>query len=120
MKKPEGKHMPHLIYQSTIIAVSRQREYGIAKHGSVDGWKTTSVMEHLDAARRHIDEAIEAVRRGDGDRLYDADSGQLHYAAAICNLMFEIERVSIQDSEIDPRPLPTGDEIEKGGRDDRR
>ena len=93
MKKPEGKYKPHLIYQSMSIAVCRQREYGINKHGSVDGWKTTTTMEHLDAAKRHIDEAIEAVRNEDVARLTDPDSGQLHYAAAICNLMFEIERL---------------------------
>jgi hypothetical protein len=92
MKKLEGKHEPHLVYQSLIISVSRQRAYGIEKHGSIDGWKTTTTIEHLDAARRHIDEAMEAIRTGEVHRLIDKDSGQLHYAAAICNLMFEIER----------------------------
>lgn len=93
MKKPEGKHMPHLVYNSLIVAVSRQREYGINKHGSTDGWRTTSTMEHLDAARRHIDITIEAIRNNRMEELYDIDSGELHWSAAICNLMFEIERI---------------------------
>jgi hypothetical protein len=111
MKKPEGKHEPHLIYQSMTIAVARQRKYGIEKHGSIDGWKTTSTIEHLDAARRHIDEAIEAVMTGDMHRLIDPDSGQWHYAAAICNLMFEIERLycdAIEQPSLPKRDINTG------------
>lgn len=93
MKKPEGKHKPHMVYQSAIVAIARVREFGVEKHGSEDGWKTTSVMEHLDAARRHIDETIEAVRNGDAGRMNDEESGQLHIAHAMCDLMFEIERL---------------------------
>lgn len=93
MKKPEGKYEPHLIYSSAIKAVARVRAFGRAKHGGEETWRTTTTMEHLDAARRHIDETIEAMRTGDTVRLYDKDSGELHWAHAICNLMFEIERL---------------------------
>lgn len=87
-----------MIYQSLIVSVSRVREYGANKHGSgEEGWRTTEIMDHLDAARRHIDETIEAIRNNDPSRLFDIDengdgSHELHLANAVCNLMFEIER----------------------------
>lgn len=93
MKKPEGKYQPHMVYKSAIVEIARVREYGVTKHGSDDGWKTTTVMEHLDAARRHIDETIEAIRRKDMSRMYDDESGRLHIGHAMCDLMFEIERL---------------------------
>lgn len=94
VKKEEGKHEPHMVYQSAIAAISLVRMYGVKKHGSEDGWKTTTVMRHLDAARRHLDETIESVRNGDESRLWDVESGQLHMAHAMCNIMFEIERIA--------------------------
>jgi len=93
MKKNEGKYDPTLLYKSFKEQVARQRAYGIQKHGSEDGWKTTTTIEHLAAASRHIDETIEAVRNEQWERLTDTESGQLHIAAAVCNLMFEIERI---------------------------
>lgn len=83
-----------MVYKSTIVEIARVREYGVKKHGSEDGWKTTTVMEHLDAARRHIDETIEAVRNKDFHQMFDDESTYLHMAHAMCDLMFEIERLS--------------------------
>ncbi len=100
MKKAEGKHEPHMVYQSLIETVSRVRMYGVQKHGFEGGWKTTTVMQHLDAARRHLDEMIEATRRSDTSRLFDAESGQLHMAHAVCDLMFEIERISMNQGSL--------------------
>jgi|WetSurMetagenome_2_1015567.scaffolds.fasta_scaffold423668_1 hypothetical protein len=92
MKKAEGKYEPHLVYKSAIESMARVRAYGRAKHGSETDWKTTQTLQHLDAARRHIDETIDAIQEGDLTRLYDKESGELHWGHAMCNLMFEIER----------------------------
>lgn len=94
MKMPEGKYQPHLLYKSMKIEVARVREFGKNKHGGEETWMTTTPMEHLDAAQRHIDECIEAIRVEDDARLVDPESGLSHLAHAICNLMFEIERRS--------------------------
>jgi len=70
--------------------VSRVREFGVKKHGSVDGWKTTTPLEHYDAAERHIRKLM------DGEWM-DLESGLSHAAHAICDLMFEIERMDSKD-----------------------
>jgi len=86
MSKPsEGKYTPSLIYTSLLKEVSKVREYGIAKHGSADDWKTTDGIKHLDAAIRHIRAVI------DGEE-YDDESTYRHLAHAASNIMFEIER----------------------------
>ena len=85
MKFNEGKPNPSLFYSSALYETVFVRAYGIKKHGSVDGWKTTKPIEHFNAAIRHIRAVI------DGEK-YDLESGKLHLAHAICDCMFEIER----------------------------
>jgi len=92
MKKNEDKYKPHYVYSSLIETVARVRAYGILKYGGEETWRENGSMEHLDAARRHIDCCIEALRNKNTKDLIDVDSGELHYACAIANLMFEIER----------------------------
>lgn len=104
MKKPEGKYKPSLVYRSSIEAMARVRAYGIKKHGSMEGWKTTTTIEHLDAAARHLLEAIDAINSGDLSRLTDAESGEPHLAMTMTNLMFEIERGHVYAGEIKEEP----------------
>ena len=85
MKFDEGKPNPSLFYTSALYETVYVRAYGIRKHGSAEGWKTTKPIEHLNAAIRHIRAVI------DGEHL-DEESGKLHLAHAICDCMFEIER----------------------------
>ena len=85
MKKDEGKPDPSLFYTSALYETALVRAFGIEKHGTVDGWKTTKPIEHYNAAIRHIRAVI------DGEDL-DKESGKLHLAHAICDCMFEIER----------------------------
>lgn len=89
MKKPEGKPIVHYFYNSALYATVKVREYGVTKHGSEDGWKTTTHLEHLDAAIRHIRADMEGEQS-------DKESGYLHLAHAMCNLMFEIERYATE------------------------
>jgi len=85
MKFDEEKPNPGLFYTSALYETVFVRAFGIKKHGSVDGWKTTEPIKHFDAAIRHIRAVI------DGEDL-DEESGRLHLAHAICNCMFEIQR----------------------------
>ena len=85
MKKNEGKPDPSLFYTSALYEIVHVRAFGIEKHGSVDGWKTTKPIQHYDAAIRHIRAVI-------GGEDYDKESGRLHLAHAMCSLMFELER----------------------------
>ncbi len=84
-KKPEGKPKLSYLYTSMMNEVARVREYGLGKHGSLDGWKTTTIKESCEAAERHTRALM------DGE-VIDQESGLQHAAHAICNLMFEIER----------------------------
>ncbi len=92
MKKNEGKPQLSLMYTSFMEEVVRVREYGIKKHGSPEGWVTTSTLEHIDSALRHI-MAFKSwlLHESIGEEL-DVESGLDHLAMAACNLMFEIER----------------------------
>lgn len=92
MKFQEGKPKMSLMYASFIEEVVRVREYGIKKHGSAEGWKTTTVIQHLDSALRHLI-AYKAwfLSESVGEE-YDPESGLDHLAHCACNLMFEIER----------------------------
>lgn len=84
-KKPEGKYEPTLIYSSLTKYVAMVRRYGIEKHGHSEDWRTTTPIQHYDAALRHIIAVV------DGDD-FDAESGLPHLAHAIAGLMFELER----------------------------
>ncbi|KKN61485.1 hypothetical protein LCGC14_0521400 [marine sediment metagenome] len=86
MKFDEGKPDPSLFYTSALYETVFVRAYGIKKHGSIEGWKTTKPIEHFDAAIRHIRAVIEGED-------YDNESGKLHLAHAICDCMFEIQRI---------------------------
>lgn len=85
-KKPEGKYEPTLVYSSCIEEVAKVRRFGIDKHGASEDWLTTEPRQHYDATLRHLYKII------DGEQI-DPESGLLHLAHAITNLMFEIERI---------------------------
>ena len=94
MKKPEGKPQMSLMYTSFIEEVVRVREYGIEKHGDPEGWQTTTTIEHMDSALRHL-LAYKSWLLGESiGEQNDPESGHNHLAMAACNLMFEIERLS--------------------------
>ncbi len=98
MKFDEGKPNPSLFYTSALYETVFVRAYGIKKHGSIEGWKTTKPIEHFDAAIRHIRAVI------DGED-FDKESGKLHLAHAICCCMFEIQRIK-ESKEEEPTDKP--------------
>ena len=93
MKKPEGKPQLSLMYTSFMEEVVQVREYGIKKHGSPDGWLTTTTIEHIDATLRHIMAFKSFLLNESIGEEFDLESGFHHLAHAGCNLMFEIERM---------------------------
>lgn len=86
MKTSEGKYEPTLVYTSLIKFVAKVRRFGINKHDNSEDWRTTEPIKHFDAAIRHINEHL------DGHPI-DEQSGEPVLAHAVCNLMFEIERL---------------------------
>ena len=95
MKKNEGKPQLSLMYTSFMEEVVRVREYGIKKHGSSDGWLTTTTIEHIDATLRHIMDFKSFLLGEAVGEEFDLESGFHHLAHAGCNLMFEIERIHL-------------------------
>lgn len=93
MKFEEGKPDPGLFYTSALYETVQVRAFGIKKHGSEIGWKTTKPIQHYNAAIRHIRAVI------DGED-YDDESKKLHLAHAICDCMFEIERFKNPDTKL--------------------
>ena len=109
MKHDKEKYIPTLTYTSLLKEISKVRSYGKKKYGSYDDWKTTEVIQHLNAAVRHIRDVI------DGED-FDQGSGYLHLSHAACNIMFEIERFLNIDEDrvtIDGRIFNTCFECEK-------
>ena len=104
MKFEEGKPDPSLFYSSALYETAQVRAFGIKKHGSPVGWKTTEPIRHYDAAIRHI----RAVMDGED---YDDESKKLHLAHAICDCMFEIER--FKNPEVEPKEIPICIECKK-------
>ena len=92
MKKPEGKYEPTLVYTSLIKAIARVRRYGIEKHGDSEDWRSTTPVQHYDAALRHLYAVI------DGEEL--DESGLPHLAHCLTTLMFELERKYGQDKSL--------------------
>lgn len=92
-KKFEGKYEPTLVYASLIRLVAKVRRFGIEKHGNSEDWRTTTPVQHYDAALRHIFAHVE------GETL-DPESGLPHLAHAVTSLMFELERGNDRTNQI--------------------
>ncbi len=86
-KDTEGKYKPSLMYTSLIKNISNVRMYGIEKYGNSEDWVSTTSIDHLDAAIRHIRKHIEGFP-------FDSESNLPSLAHAVTNLMFEIERIN--------------------------
>lgn len=84
-KDTEGKWRPDLVPWKVVIAISRVREYGVKKYGSVDNWKKVESKEYLNAVARHL------IARFRGERI-DPESGLPHSWHIACNIAFIVER----------------------------
>ena len=90
MKFDQEKPKYRLIYTSMMDYVSRVRSFGATKYPDPESWRTTEPIQHMEAAERHIRAAM-------GGEWLDKESGLPHLAHAICNCMFELERLGTQE-----------------------
>lgn len=79
-----GKPRPSLVPVSLIRAVTAVREYGTAKYGDPENWKTVEYERYVDAAYRHWLAYLDGEPK-------DRESGLPHLWHMACNLAFLIE-----------------------------
>lgn len=81
-KADGGKPHPSYVPVEIIEAVMRVREYGNAKYGSPDNWKTVEPERYHEALLRHI------LRAWTDPYAVDPESGLMHIEHAACNIAF--------------------------------
>lgn len=83
-KADAGKLRPTLVPTSLILAVAEVREYGTAKYGDPENWRTVEPQRYRDAAYRHWLAYLSGEET-------DSESGLPHLWHLACNLAFLIE-----------------------------
>lgn len=98
-KADAGKIRPTLVPVEVIEDIAVVREYGNAKYGDPDNWKTVEVERYRDALYRHLLEYIKDPKSK------DAESGIEHYKHMATNIAFicALER----ESDVLPRTQQT-------------
>lgn len=81
-KADAGKPRLSLVPPEIIFDIARVREYGNAKYGATDNWKTVEVERYRDAAFRHL---LAYIRDPQGK---DEESGLPHLWHLACNVAF--------------------------------
>lgn len=81
-KADAGKPHPSYVPVEIIEAVMRVREYGNAKYGDPDNWRTVEPERYHEALLRHI------LRAWNEPYAVDTESGLLHLEHAACNIAF--------------------------------
>lgn len=81
-KADSGKPHPSYVPVEIIEAVMRVREYGNAKYGDPDNWRTVEPERYHEALLRHI------LRAWNDPYSVDPESGLLHLEHAACNIAF--------------------------------
>lgn len=84
-KADGGKPRPGLVPESLIRAVMGVREYGCAKYGDPDNWRTVEPERYHQALLRHI------LGAWNDPYKRDPESDLLHLAHAACNIAFLLE-----------------------------
>lgn len=81
-KADAGKPRLSLVPPEIIFDIARIREYGNAKYGATDNWKTVEVERYRDAAFRHL---LAYISDPQGK---DEESGLPHLWHLACNVAF--------------------------------
>ena len=84
-KDTTGKLDLTLVEPDFIRAVAKVREYGMAKYGDRDNWKTVPIEAFRAAAYRHW------LAYLSGEEV-DSESGLTHLEHCACNLMFLMDK----------------------------
>lgn len=81
-KADAGKPRLSLVPPEIIFDIARIREYGNAKYGATDNWKTVEIERYRDAAFRHL---LAYISDPQGK---DEESGLPHLWHLACNVAF--------------------------------
>jgi len=81
-KADGGKPHPSYVPVEIIEAVMRVREYGNAKYGDPDNWRTVEPERYHEALLRHV------LRAWTDPYAVDPESGLMHLEHAACNIAF--------------------------------
>lgn len=81
-KADAGKPRLSLVPPEIIFDIARVREYGNAKYGATDNWKTVEIGRYRDAAFRHL---LAYISDPQGK---DEESGLPHLWHLACNVAF--------------------------------
>jgi len=84
-KRDAGKPKLTLVPRQIIYDIAEVREYGNAKYGDPDNWKTVDVQRYRDALFRHF------LAYLDDPNSIDDESGIPHYKHIACNIAFICE-----------------------------
>lgn len=84
-KMDAGKPRLSLVPMQIILDVAKIREYGVAKYGEKESWRSVSVERYHDAFLRH------ALACANDLTAKDKESGLPHLHHAACNLAFILE-----------------------------
>ena len=85
IKSDAGKPKLTLVPRQILTDVARVREYGLAKYGDSESWKSVEIDRYRDAAFRHL------IAYLDDPKGVDEESGLTHLAHLACNIAFLCE-----------------------------
>jgi len=90
-KADAGKPRLTLVPRRIIFDIAKVREYGNAKYGDPDNWKTVEKERYRDAAFRHFMAYL------DDPSGVDSESGLPHLSHLACNIAFLCEMENTDD-----------------------
>lgn len=95
IKSDAGKPRLTLVPRQILKDIARIREYGLAKYGDSESWKSVEIERYRDAAFRHF------VAYLDDPTGVDEESWLTHLAHLACNIAFlcELEKDNARRSE---------------------
>lgn len=85
IKADAGKPQLTLVPRQILYDVARIREYGLAKYGDSESWKSVEIERYRNAAFRHFMAYL------DNPTGLDEESGLPHLAHLACNIAFLCE-----------------------------
>lgn len=93
-KHDAGKPQLSLVPTQIIWDIAKVREYGNAKYGDPENWRTVEIERYIDALYRHF------LRFLDNPKGKDEESGLEHYKHMACNMAFICEMLASDENGI--------------------
>ena len=98
IKRDAGKPRVTLVPRQIIFDIARVREYGLAKYGDKESWRSVEIERYRDAIFRHL------LAYLDDPQGTDEESGLSHLSHLACNVAFlcELEKEHGTDKRSPP------------------